>query len=1453
MELRTYNKYIDVDENFVAVFGEEVDRRHKNMWKTFIPHSRFYKLLEKFLPDLNREVPEPKPLWIFGAYGTGKTHAAFVVKHLLSDDISEVRDYLSKYEVPGYIENKIMGIRENNKVLVAYHNVSSDITSERKLLLVLQDKIQKELKRTIKQNNEVNRLITKTEIELLREKIHDNMINWDELIKRHEFYELGIESKEDLARKLEKDPIDMTFVEYLLDTLEEEGITVFRFNVDTFVEWLNEIFETGVVSRIVFIWDEFSDFFNQDHPPLTTLQKIAEITKSIPFYLILITHRHPEQFKSASKEDIKKLQARFNLVHYYMEDVTIYQLMSNVIHPKDIKEWKELVKENWEILSMHFNLEDEVMKLVAEEKNARLEDMKKLFPIHPYSVYLSARVSQLPGIGSYQRTLFKFLKGDDNLETISFKRFIQEYPKNRWFLLTPDFLWEYFFVSNESIHIFHQDIVEIINYWDLWKDKLSDEELRVFNVIMLLSALVKKVSSVTLLKPSVDTLKIAFSGTPLYHKLQEVLDSLIQKGAIAKSVSGELILTYMGQLDISNIEAPRFNMFIKNNEMVSDRIKLMIARSNRLSIRFNAYKGNKISVLSIEDLKAMRIPTIKKEPYQIGVVFGVMKESIPLYTLKEKMKKLAQNYPNTIFVISLVELGEKNWKGIEENYKYQKASEKANKFKEAGVFRRNIESILNSWLDEVEQGRFLVISNIETTEDKAELIIKDRIHTSKALLGVLENIIEMIFSYGLDKWVKNDTLWDYSKQPKAVIKDTLEHFSKFGKKGQFKEVYSLLVDKWEVVDVHGEFIPENCDLKIPVCAMREHIYKMFPEDVEQVSIRTLWQELIKPPFGLYPSKLGALIFSLLLKEFSEGYYYTDGVVYGELNSGNLTEFILDSITGKKEWYIMRLSYEQKRFSRILQDIFELDERKSRYPREAVISARMKLKSIIRYPLWTIKYSTLGLDPNESDLIDLLDSIIKNEEIERSEGHLPKGLEDGIKEIVYSFDGPGVDLAARLRYATTHPELYQIGFLNFIIRSLSSDVLKKELTSESILTKGYLYQTLEKKLREMLQEEPWAWKENEVRDMIQILEYEINLVRELSKIFKLERKERKVVFLEDFITALREKLLNLDYLPLWMYIYHPKLIKNPKTEISAILKVISAMISTQDSSRIRQKFEFNILYRQVSQNSKQLESIIQDKETTIRNWIAIRLSEDTEDSTIIDTVTEDLKRILKSRGPSVDEDTVATKIRASLNELRKVKLKRDIENSLRETLGSVDIVTFLRTQKIPVELIRYLPKVSEKKASEVERLIRELMELKKIDSENKLMELLRKVKEYTPELEMLTNNDIHYILFRSFLGDDWIEGFLTKNDFEELIEDMEQKFGEEIEQWTERQIRGFYKEWIKKKYQEEMYNRLQEIISKLPPEGLGKVIELIIKDDPAVGLKLAKLIKQYYGDINEGHT
>ena len=54
-----------------------------------------------------------KSIWISGPYGTGKTFASFVIKHILENDIEDVKTYFEKQGISQTLFNRFVGLKQN--------------------------------------------------------------------------------------------------------------------------------------------------------------------------------------------------------------------------------------------------------------------------------------------------------------------------------------------------------------------------------------------------------------------------------------------------------------------------------------------------------------------------------------------------------------------------------------------------------------------------------------------------------------------------------------------------------------------------------------------------------------------------------------------------------------------------------------------------------------------------------------------------------------------------------------------------------------------------------------------------------------------------------------------------------------------------------------------------------------------------------------------------------------------------------------------------------------------------------------------------------------------------------------------------------------------------------------------------------------------------------------------
>ncbi len=141
------------------------------------------------------------------------------------------------------------------------------------------------------------------------------------------------------------------------------------------------------------------------------------------------------QANSRDTDEQRKIDDRFKMVDYLMTDVTVYKILSAAILRKDLPAYAALVSQAY---SSHGELDALVDRLDAGGAANMRDDIRGLFPIHPYTAYLATLISH--HIGSSDRSIFMFLHDGEK----GFKKFIEDNPDDGQQWLTVDALWDYF-------------------------------------------------------------------------------------------------------------------------------------------------------------------------------------------------------------------------------------------------------------------------------------------------------------------------------------------------------------------------------------------------------------------------------------------------------------------------------------------------------------------------------------------------------------------------------------------------------------------------------------------------------------------------------------------------------------------------------------------------------------------------------------------------------------------------------------------------------------------------------------------------------------------------------------------------------------------------------------------------------------------------------------------------
>jgi hypothetical protein len=1417
-----YSSYIWVDENFNPVFGKEVDKTNKTLWKSFIPHSKFTSMLETTLKALERGRDEDKKsIWMHGGYGTGKTHAAFVLKHIFEDDVNEVKDYFKIREFSSSLGDRLLKFRERNNVLVIFKSGSSQIRSSERLLLDIQESVYLEYKKYVGKTEAGNDYIPcKTEIQLLRDRINENTYNWDTIIKKYRRELREIPSVEYLKQELDKENLNFEFIDRLLRVLVKEGISLFKFSTDKFKEWLAEIYKRDNI-KILVIWDEFTQFFKSKESPVDTLQEISQITRELPFYMFIITHFSEHRINSLS-DDVSKLRDRFFGIHYSMESITTYELISQIIQVREHKkaEWNNFKADIFNSLTGNYHLDNVMSEMMHFEPNLNKNILLKLFPLHPYSAYLLSQLAQW--FGSTNRTIFKFFKSEDKTKK-HFMDLLREYPHMGDYLLTPELLWDYFF-DNDSI-VDYPELINIMSHWNRYKNDFTGDELKVFKSIILLLALSLKITA-EIVKPSKDNLKMAFAGTPIYNKLNDILNDFTKKRHIFREYKSFNKVEYgIPSYDIDSEKIEEIKKEI-DFEKYFERIK----REIDYEFENNIFSKNRWVIKAIPAQKILKgkFPTSEfklVKPYQMGVSLIVMDTLDRIGDLKKKVELLSQKpeHKNMIFLISYSELGEETWDSMKTHMAHEKLLSSSNKHREANYYGAEIKKIISQWITDIKQGRFQVAYIINNDLRTHERI--DGIYGSK---HVFNEIFNKRFPYGMDDCDIPNTLLR-NQNSKDGITIPLEQFRIRGNKGKWKALYDKFALDDKIIDKReGNFI-DDCNTyeqNHPLIVMRKMIKDKFDKD-DKLSLKEIWHDLQRPPFGLYPSPLASYIFGLLMKEYSKGYYCTNGTVSYEISPAKMVESIYDTITMKKSWELLKLSDEQVSFCKLMGEIFGLSIENIKYPNKAINSMRYNINNIYKFPLWILKYDDSDINDFEEmneikNIVEVqiqtLDSIIKQMP-ENTDDISIKSIDHLIKKFINEFgteDSFNYQLVLSRLKDKINIEVFKKSFQIMVDEHIHSDM---NISIES----------LNSHIRHKLQGESWSWDENKVIEVMDKINTELILSKKLLKIF--ECNEFTPMFLEKTCQSILEKIKNNNLYPLWIYTYH----KDSNVEINNIFHEIKYLIESMKNNRECDYSKIKRLVEDMAKHEEILKQIILDSLICVKQWAKGILKREVSDEEF-----SEISRIIhqeSSINPLVEENTLSNNLKKKIDKLKITKLREKINYKLKILYNTSDFLCFCRDSYIPPCLIKYIPEINNIGLSD--EFFKNLNGINRLP-EDELNEIYNKLERYERILKILNDEDISYKLFSNFFGEKWIENILSKDDWDNLYEYLKNKYGTNVEKLDEQKIKSSFDKWKSNKYNEMFYDKVKTKIDRMEEQEIKQLMSKIVKN-PDIGFQIMDIL------------
>lgn len=956
---KLYRDYFNIDPKYYAAVTADLIESGKVSWKSFYPHETFVKLLEKTHIVLSGK--DPRSLWVEGAYGTGKSHAALTVKSLLDATDEEVKEYFDDYDLSKDLCQKIIADK-NDGLLITIHRIGSgSIRSDQDLILAVQDSIMSALEK----NGITNRGETSLRdaaLKWLEKKANRDYFNT--LIAEEQYaWTFGGNDVETVIDRLQNGTpaqISKTMRD-IITVAEDNGITALRLDIQGMADWIKNIISENQIKAILFVWDEFTEFFQNNPNSLTGFQTLAEISLSHPFYFMIVSHESRSLFLNA--ETAKKILDRFvPPVKIELPENMAFRLMAQAMKiTRDAMlkdEWEEYKGELTDDLAGACSYITSSMKstsALGQKTVLSEQELQAIVPIHPYAALLLKHLSV--AFSSNQRSMFDFIISNDMTDAKAFKWFINNYgPLDRPYLLTIDMLWDFFYGKGQNG--LNDDVRVILDSYSLLRsDKVTPDEQQVLKTVLLLQAISLRISDVDLLKPNEQNVDLAFSGTGWSKgKARSIAEKLVRDGILFKRTVGGGKYEYTianSTGDAATIKA------LKETVIRETRIQDLITNADLLGaiilppsingryIFTGATYGNFTPVVS-------KIAATS-HPERFSVLVTYARNDNEAVQIKNKILNNIKMEENNIIYIdtSLSPMGEDLFEQYVESMAYSRYYAQNDKHR-AGEFQKQASNCLNEWKAKISGGSFMLYS-MEHPSGK-------RLANLTALQEELSNINHRKYIYGVEQYNITATMFGRNQLPMGAecgITQTL--------RGAYKapndklSLSTALAGAWNVEHYWEDPTKRSLAIVQMKIKAEEIINRGFSSPSAQVSIEEIYTELEHAPYGLTANSISAFILGFILKEYATNdFFWSNGSNSEAMTPERLKTAIANAInqtvTPDKKYkveYIRAMSPEQRAFLKCTAEAFHVPVSQCGSIESARDQVRISMKQL-SFPIWTAK-------------------------------------------------------------------------------------------------------------------------------------------------------------------------------------------------------------------------------------------------------------------------------------------------------------------------------------------------------------------------------------------------------------------------------------------------------------------------------------------------------------------
>jgi hypothetical protein len=1095
-----YNQYIELRPGYESVVDEGSDKRNPNLWQDYIVHEDMKLAIEKICESFRMEDPDKRrSFWIHGTYGTGKSYAAIVLKHLFTDAPKNIEEFFDRKERITPYKKKFMSIRNkgDGEFLVVWTSGCPDIVTGTQLMMEMEIQIRTALEERFGDAAYFGR---NSLVEETKRIVNDEDINWESLFQSTVYHMSDYGTLENFRREVMEG--DQKACSTVARICRDKGFAMFA-SVKNFENWIADIIVGNRLSDkgIIFIWDEFTDFVKKSGDDIV-LQQLSEYCKQQPFYMFLIVHVDTSWVSAMGEETYERIMHRYHELEFHITEAAAYEMIGEtIVSRKGMEEnWrskrKELVKE----IIGEF---DEVSFGLKESQ------MQSLCPIHPMTITLLTKVAG--NFAASSRTLFRFMKdlgkADQN---VGFLHFINTCDPDDWSWLTVDYLWDYFFTTDSDIRSFSAEARRAYQLFENKKElvEADDYTYRVFKGALILIAVMStdKATFSTYMKNNSrnidatrNTLRRCFVGQLKSEKVDQCLQALHdsnilllaetsnRKDARLELPYGKNVEKFDVRLDQTRRANTRYTLFKKGGEFskaIEERLwNKTDATSPRMCIASCSSEIN-----SMNQRHGELLVEIKRYSYKIGIFVVIIPDGNSYAAAQTKLLDYIQQDDTGRIVYCVLKealTGDilESWYRAKTNYDL--ANEEG---KEAS--KQNAEdemvTVRDTWAGSAADGQMMAIFAGKTYPSiygKSDLISR-----------VKKEVIFKIFEAAPERIVRTNTAFKKTNEIAIKAGITLNAPNNAQIKNieeAFKTAKLMQIDT--IVDLESA---TGTDAALAVSRLAGFIHSKMTQGAK-IALDDLWIELQNRPFGHYNNMVSAYLLGFVLRFWvgsdfnwinsdSNPFPLTEQNLATMINNMCQDKVVNNTLSsGSQIW---------QDFKPYIKAIFELSDAEVANESKARHSLSAK---IISYgvPLWALKYAditSMGGEKVQEAYKNILDTFCRF--VQNNTGD---NQEDVMATVVNLFNGKG-RLKPILTKNLKDGTLRYASFKMFIcMKSGELDHLIHDLN----INDTELFDCIKR----LMQAQTDTWTEEQVNEKMRDLAMEYKLIQALNKAISDEQK------------------------------------------------------------------------------------------------------------------------------------------------------------------------------------------------------------------------------------------------------------------------------------------------------------------------------------------------------------